>query len=47
MRVPGFASDEIRPLRKRVIPASHLTKVHAVNAARAHAAAAAANSKDP
>ncbi|ORY99416.1 transcription initiation factor TFIID subunit A-domain-containing protein [Syncephalastrum racemosum] len=35
IRIPGFAADDIRTLRKPVIPASHQNKVQAVNAAKA------------
>ncbi|KAL0077923.1 transcription initiation factor TFIID subunit A-domain-containing protein [Phycomyces blakesleeanus] len=34
IRVPGFASDDIRTLRKPNIPASHQSKVQAVNLAK-------------
>jgi transcription initiation factor TFIID subunit TAF12 len=34
IRIPGFASDDIRPLRKPTIPSSHQTKLQAVNAAK-------------
>ncbi|KAI9252969.1 transcription initiation factor TFIID subunit A-domain-containing protein [Phascolomyces articulosus] len=35
VRIPGFAADDIRSLRKPVIPSSHQSKVQAVNAAKA------------
>lgn len=34
IRIPGFAADDIRPLRKPTIPSSHQSKVQAVNAAK-------------
>ncbi|CEP13702.1 hypothetical protein [Parasitella parasitica] len=34
IRIPGFAADDIRPLRKPTIPSSHQAKVQAVNAAK-------------
>ncbi|KAI8374952.1 transcription initiation factor TFIID subunit 12 [Choanephora cucurbitarum] len=34
IRIPGFAADDIRPLRKPVIPSSHQVKVQAVNSAK-------------
>jgi transcription initiation factor TFIID subunit 12 len=34
IRIPGFASDDIRPLRKPTVPASHQSKLQAVNAAK-------------
>lgn len=34
VRIPGFASDDIKSLKKPVIPASHQSKVSAVNAAK-------------
>ncbi|ORX59411.1 hypothetical protein DM01DRAFT_1300696 [Hesseltinella vesiculosa] len=34
IRIPGFASDDIRSLRKTVIPTSYHTKVQAVNQAK-------------
>ncbi|OZJ04287.1 hypothetical protein BZG36_02588 [Bifiguratus adelaidae] len=34
VRIPGFASDEIRSVRKTNVPASHQAKVQAVNSAR-------------
>ncbi|KAG0016967.1 Transcription initiation factor TFIID subunit 12, partial [Podila clonocystis] len=35
IRIPGFASEEIRSVRKSNIPASHTQKVTAVNNAKA------------
>lgn len=34
IRIPGFAADDIRPLRKPTIPSSHQAKVQAVNTAK-------------
>lgn len=34
IRIPGFASDDIRPLRKPTIPSSHQSRLQAVNAAK-------------
>ncbi|ORY06115.1 hypothetical protein K493DRAFT_296188 [Basidiobolus meristosporus CBS 931.73] len=38
IRIPGFASDDIRSLRKPNIPASHQQKTNAINTAKAQAA---------
>ncbi|ORX92260.1 hypothetical protein K493DRAFT_44888 [Basidiobolus meristosporus CBS 931.73] len=38
IRIPGFASDEIRSLRKPNIPTSHQQKTNAINTAKAQAA---------
>ncbi|CAM0140686.1 Transcription initiation factor TFIID subunit 12 [Umbelopsis sp. WA50703] len=34
IRIPGFASDEVRSLRKPVVPANHQTRLQAVNVAK-------------
>lgn len=46
VRIPGFASEEIRSLRKPVIPTTHQAKVQAVNLARTAAAQQSATKKD-
>ncbi|KAI8600672.1 transcription initiation factor TFIID subunit A-domain-containing protein [Dissophora ornata] len=35
IRIPGFASEEIRSVRKSAVPSSHTQKVTAVNNAKA------------
>lgn len=34
IRIPGFASEEIRSLRKPIVPPTHQARVQAVNIAR-------------
>ncbi|KAI8062335.1 transcription initiation factor TFIID subunit A-domain-containing protein [Gilbertella persicaria] len=38
IRIPGFAADDIRPLRKPTTPSSHQSKVQAVSAAKSQIA---------
>ncbi|KAF9203342.1 hypothetical protein BGZ49_006527 [Haplosporangium sp. Z 27] len=46
IRIPGFASEEIRSVRKSTVPSSHTQKVTAVNNAKA-TLANSANGRDP
>ncbi|KAG0174663.1 Transcription initiation factor TFIID subunit 12 [Apophysomyces sp. BC1034] len=46
IRIPGFASDDIRPLRKPVIPQSHQSKVQAVNLAKSQTSSTSGIRKD-
>lgn len=38
IRIPGFAADDIRPLRKPAISSAHQSKVQAVNTAKSQLA---------
>ncbi|KAI7848580.1 transcription initiation factor TFIID subunit 12 [Circinella umbellata] len=46
VRIPGFAADEIRSLRKPVLPSSHQSKVQAVNTAKAQGSSGQHSKKD-
>lgn len=38
IRIPGFASDEVRSLRKPVVPPNHQSRLQAVNLAKSQSA---------
>ena len=46
VRIPGFAADEIRSLRKPVLPSSHQSKVQAVKTAKAQGSSGQHSKKD-
>lgn len=43
IRIPGFASEEIRSVRKSTVPNSHTQKIAAVNNAKASVAASSSS----